>query len=79
MAARIQDNAAKVQPIPKAGVPDDIAQAALFLASDASAFVTGTHMVVDGGITVGGRHAWDTESASPFAALFGDLMAPAAG
>ncbi|WP_309643746.1 SDR family oxidoreductase [Phenylobacterium sp.] len=74
MAARVADNAAKVQPVPKAGMPDDIAQAALYLASDAAAFVSGTHIVVDGGITVGGRHAWDQSAGSPFAALFGDMM-----
>lgn len=75
MAARIAENAAGAQPVPKAGLPDDIAQAALFLASDASAFVSGTHMVVDGGITVGGRHAWDPTMVSPFATILGD-MAP---
>jgi NAD(P)-dependent dehydrogenase (short-subunit alcohol dehydrogenase family) len=32
------------------GAPSEIASAALFLASDASAFVTGTTMKVDGGI-----------------------------
>ena len=74
MAARVADNAAKVQPVPKAGMPDDIAKAALYLASDDSAFVSGTHIVVDGGITVGGRHAWDATAGSPFAALFGDAL-----
>lgn len=76
MAAQVAANAAKVQPVPKAGLPDDIAQAALYLASDASAFVTGTHLVVDGGITVGGRHSWDQGSPSPFAELFGVAFAP---
>lgn len=33
------------------GVPSDVASAALFLASDASRFVTGTEIVVDGGYT----------------------------
>ena len=74
MAARVADNAAKVQPVPKAGMPDDIAKAALYLASEDSAFVSGTHLVVDGGITVGGRHAWDASAGSPFAALFGDAL-----
>ena len=34
------------------GRPEDVAQAALYLASDASAFVTGTTLTVDGGWTV---------------------------
>jgi hypothetical protein len=36
---------------------DDIAQAVLFLASDASRFVTAHDLVVDGGVTAGGTHA----------------------
>ena len=43
----------KSQPLPIAGQPEDIAQAALFLASDASRFVTGHCLVVDGGATAG--------------------------
>ena len=54
-------NAPNAQPIPKSGLPADIARACLYLASDDSEFVTGTHIVVDGGMTTGPRHAWDPE------------------
>ncbi len=45
---------AKAQPIPRAGMPDDIAQCVLWLASDRSTFVNATDIVVDGGV-LGGR------------------------
>ena len=41
----------KFQPWPEHGKPEHIASAALFLASDDSAFVTGEALVVDGGLT----------------------------
>ncbi len=77
MAARVVENAPKAQPIPKAGLPEDIAKAALYLACDDSAFVTGQHLVVDGGITVGSRHSWDQAAASPLMELFADFAPPA--
>ena len=43
-----------VQPIKRSGLPDDIAHAALWLASDDASFVNGHALVVDGGLT-GGR------------------------
>jgi len=46
----------RAQPWPDHGRPEDIAAAALFLASDDSRFVTGEALVVDGGMTaVGGN------------------------
>lgn len=44
---------ARGQPIKRSGVPDDIARAALFLASDDSSFISGHALVVDGGLTYG--------------------------
>ena len=70
-AARIAEVAPKLQPVSKAGLPEDIARAALYLASDDSAFVTGTHIVVDGGITIGPRHSWDPQSSSPIMEAMG--------
>ena len=43
----------RLQPIQRPGEPLDIAQAALWLASEESSFVTGHALVVDGGITAG--------------------------
>jgi NAD(P)-dependent dehydrogenase (short-subunit alcohol dehydrogenase family) len=37
------------RPLRRIGKPEEIAQAALFLTSDASSFITGTALVVDGG------------------------------
>jgi NAD(P)-dependent dehydrogenase (short-subunit alcohol dehydrogenase family) len=42
-------------PLGRIGTPRDVAEAALFLASDASSFVSGTYLVVDGAMTVAGR------------------------
>jgi len=71
MAAQIEEVAPKFQPVPKAGLPNDIAEAALYLASDASAFVSGTHLVVDGGLTIGPRSAWSPDSVSPILEALG--------
>jgi len=46
---------AKGQPLPREGRPEDIANMALFLASDESEWITGAAMVVDGGYTAAGN------------------------
>lgn len=42
------------RPLGRVGAPEEIAQAALFLAGEASAYITGTTLVVDGGGLAGG-------------------------
>ena len=77
-AARVQaalaEIAPRVQPIADAGSPRHIADACLFLASDEAAFVTGTHIVVDGGLTIGPRNAWDPETPSPIRQVIGAAL-----
>lgn len=50
----VKKGLANMQPIPRAGLPEDIAKAAAFLASDESSFINGHDLVVDGAVT-GGR------------------------
>ena len=67
--AAIAGIAAQAQPIRRTGRPEDIAAAVAFLASDDAGFVTGTSILVDGGLTIGQRHAWDPAAPSLFSAL----------
>ena len=66
MIAQMSSNA---QPVARGGKPRDIAEAAAYLASEAAGFVTGTSLIVDGGITIGPRHSWDPEEGGAFEAL----------
>ena len=49
LAKRVKDS-----PLPRIGEPDEIAGAAIFLASAAGSFTTGQTFVIDGGVTIGG-------------------------
>ena len=55
----IAEMSKQAQPVARGGQPDDIANAVAFLASQEAAFMTGASLIVDGGITVGPRNAWD--------------------
>ena len=65
MAATLTERGGSLQPAGRTGQPQDIAEAVLYLASDAAGFVTGTHLLVDGGMTVGTRASWDPTAARP--------------
>jgi NAD(P)-dependent dehydrogenase (short-subunit alcohol dehydrogenase family) len=47
--AKLEHNLARATPLPRTGLPIDIAHAALFLASDEGSFVNAHDLVVDGG------------------------------
>jgi NAD(P)-dependent dehydrogenase (short-subunit alcohol dehydrogenase family) len=71
LALQIAERSGTANPIGRSGRPRDIAEAALFLASDAAGFVTGTHLTVDGGITIGPRHSWDPQAPGPMTDALG--------
>src|ERR1700722_16479569 len=57
VAGVVKEGFATIQPIPRAGLPEDIAMAAVFLASDGSGFVNGQDLVINGRQTIV-THAW---------------------
>lgn len=52
-APEIKRMYAEITPLGRIGRPEDIAKAALFLASDAAEFITGAVLTVDGGLNLG--------------------------
>lgn len=64
---------ATMQPVPRAGLADDIAMAAVFLASDESGFVNGHDLVVDGGLIGGQRWSAQQQGLAAMRKAFADL------
>jgi NAD(P)-dependent dehydrogenase (short-subunit alcohol dehydrogenase family) len=52
---------AYIHPIARPGVPADIAETVAYLCSDAASYITGTDILVDGGLMVGPPHSWNPE------------------
>ena len=75
--ALIHEMSTNAQPVARAGMPEDIANAVAFLCSEEASFMTGASLIVDGGIPVGPRHSWDPEAPGLFDAL--TAMAESAG
>ena len=62
--ATLKERFLKGIPLDRIGEPEDIAKAAVFLVSDAAAFITGHSLPVDGGnlaLNAGGSKLWPTE------------------
>jgi hypothetical protein len=63
---------AKAQSLPRAGLPEDVAAAVAFLASDDAAFVTGRDLVIDGGLIAGRRFSEVLASRDGMRRVLGD-------
>jgi NAD(P)-dependent dehydrogenase (short-subunit alcohol dehydrogenase family) len=74
--AIIAQMSSNAQPVARGGQPADIANAVAFLCSDAASFMTGASMLVDGGITIGQRHAWDPDAPGLFDSMRALAEAP---
>ena len=53
VSQEIVDKALSLVSVGRLGTPEDIANAAVFLASDHAAYITGQVLVVDGGLSFG--------------------------
>ena len=70
MVEKTKTALAKLQTIPRAGMPDDIANAAVYLGSDEASFVNGEDMVIDGGLIWGRRFSEAVASRQALKGLF---------
>jgi len=67
----------QMAPMHRTGHPEELAPALLFLASDASSFVTGQTLVIDGGLSASASTPWPEEALEMLAqAGLGDLARP---
>lgn len=64
-ARDLDDRVMRAQPWPDKGRPDDIAAAALYLASDDAVFVSGHILTVDGAMLAQGPNLWGRDETSP--------------
>lgn len=70
-AEGLKEALAEAQPIRRAGLPEDIAWAAVFLASDESTFINGHNLVVDGGAIAGRQWTIQQEGLNDMRRAFG--------
>lgn len=67
----VKDVIKNFQPIKRPGLPEDVARAALWLASDDASFVNGHALVIDGGVSSGRMWSQFFEETAPLAKAVG--------
>ena len=67
---KIKEALATMQAVPRAGLTDDIANAAVYLGSDEAGFVNGEDIVVDGGLIWGRRYSETAKGGGTWAKFF---------
>lgn len=67
---KVKEALASIQAIPRAGITDDIASAALYLASDEAGFINGEDIVIDGGLIWGRRYSEASKGGGTWSKLF---------
>ena len=67
---KIKEKLASMQAVPRAGLTDDIAHAAVYLGSDEAGFVNGEDIVVDGGMIWGRRYSETQKGGGTWAKIF---------
>jgi NAD(P)-dependent dehydrogenase (short-subunit alcohol dehydrogenase family) len=74
MADKFAGHASSLQPLAQTGLPSDIAQACVYLASNAAAFVTGAELCVDGGLAVMAPTNTESSEAGSVGDIFGKIV-----
>ena len=70
MVEKVKEVLPTMQAVPRAGLTDDIAHAAVYLGSDEAGFVNGEDIVIDGGLIWGRRFSETQKGGGTWAKLF---------
>lgn len=74
MAEKFAEHSDSLQPLPRVGMPNDIAEACVYLASDAAGFITGAELRVDGGLSVMSPLELDAAEPGSVGDIFGKIV-----
>jgi NAD(P)-dependent dehydrogenase (short-subunit alcohol dehydrogenase family) len=79
MVPVLSAGASTLQPLPRAGKARDIAEACLFLSTEAGAFLTGTELRIDGGMTLMAQMNMDNDQPGSVGSLIASAVREARG